>query len=125
MAGFTNGKDVEHEFALELQEHQYGIRSFTTPKVLRGQQHALQVESQLTLLDDVVVQVELDKRGYTMTSTSAAHLATYLNQPFEALTSLLLAISPEFQQAMHKNLQSKLAALARSQGEPSASDPSN
>ncbi|KAJ2649047.1 hypothetical protein IWW40_003458 [Coemansia sp. RSA 1250] len=122
MAGFLNANDVEHEFMMELQAHQYGIKTFTAPRALCDQH--LRVESQLTLLKGEVIGVQLDKRGYVMTSTSAEHLTKYLNQPFETFTGMLVTISSEFQQAMHGNLQAKLAALAHSQGEPSALDPS-
>ncbi|KAJ2583739.1 hypothetical protein IWW49_005211, partial [Coemansia sp. RSA 1797] len=136
MPGFTSADELLNEFATELRQHTYGISSFTQPKVTLS---PLRAESVVTLLDGAAVRVELSGRGYAALAINQANVVpgnqanvvpgnqanVVPSEAFELLTGLLMAVSPEFQRAMHSHLYSKLLALSDSEPapEPSGSDP--
>ncbi|KAJ2659808.1 hypothetical protein IW148_004072 [Coemansia sp. RSA 1199] len=128
MPGFTSADELLNEFVTELRQHTYGINSFTQPIVA---QSPLRAESVVTLLDGAAVRVELSGRGYaalTINQTTVLprnQTVAVPNEAFELLTGLLMAVSPDFQRAMHNHLYLKLLALSDSEPapEPPGSDP--
>ncbi|KAJ2830809.1 hypothetical protein IWW50_000030 [Coemansia erecta] len=115
MPGFTSADELLDEFATELRQHAYGIASYTPPEAFT--QPALRAESRITLLDGAVVGVELSGRGYVVVAAAQS------GQPFELLTGLLMAVSPDFQRAMHEHLCSKLLASIDADDEPAPEEP--
>ncbi|PIA17736.1 hypothetical protein COEREDRAFT_80395 [Coemansia reversa NRRL 1564] len=116
MPNFRTKKGLLEEFSTELRDHAYGIKSYTTPVVFVEQ--PLKAESVVILLSGTKVVVALDTSGYTARSStnsssvvSGTPLDKHAKKPFETLTALLLALSPEFNQAMHNLISSRLLAL--------------
>ncbi|CDH61493.1 hypothetical protein RO3G_08928 [Lichtheimia corymbifera JMRC:FSU:9682] len=73
----------------------------------------------LTLLEGVMIVIEVGDQGYKITSYSPLYstsdtvaatqsVVANLNQPFETMESLLMTISPMFSQRFHELLYQKL-----------------
>ncbi|KAI8144918.1 hypothetical protein BJV82DRAFT_606692 [Fennellomyces sp. T-0311] len=80
----------------------------------------------LTLLEGVMIVVEVNSQGYKITSHSplysgAAALATtqailaHINQPFETMENLLMTVSPMFCQRFQEVLYQKLQSVHQQQ----------
>ncbi|KAJ2006674.1 hypothetical protein H4R26_001223 [Coemansia thaxteri] len=110
------------ELAAELSSHSYGIESYEQPAATadplpKGGGGA---QTTLTLLGGARVAVALSGAGYTVTDIRIApscseELLRFVGEPFETLTALLSALSPEFNGAMHRCLSARLLALAATQ----------
>ncbi|KAI7848407.1 hypothetical protein BDC45DRAFT_523405 [Circinella umbellata] len=87
----------------------------------------------LTLLEGVMIVVEVNNQGYKITSHSplysgASALATtqailaHINQPFETMENLLMTVSPMFCERFQEVLYEKLQSVNQSQIVPSQHD---
>ncbi|CDS11292.1 hypothetical protein LRAMOSA03555 [Lichtheimia ramosa] len=109
---------LDEELDAATREYDYGIVPGSCTVFVRDTANNVG-RLDLTLLEDVLVVIDLTDQGYMVTSCSALSnaglaLATaskaqsHLNKPFETLESLLMAISPLFCQRFQEVLLSKL-----------------
>ncbi|KAJ2520098.1 hypothetical protein GGI11_002379, partial [Coemansia sp. RSA 2049] len=113
------------ELSAELKDHAYGLGSFTEPQPLNSNNNnnsddnsdndghgtasqRIRAGASAVLLEGNQVTIALDASGYTVTSVSSEDRKRFVGATFEGFTGLLSAISPAFNDAMHRQLSEKL-----------------
>ncbi|KAJ2400392.1 hypothetical protein GGI23_002064 [Coemansia sp. RSA 2559] len=104
-ASLTTSDGWVAELRAELKDHEYGLRSFSSPEGGSGPQQA---SAAVELLEGVHVTVVLDAAGYTVADSSDEERRSAVGRTFETLTGLLAAVSAGFNNAMHQSLSAKL-----------------
>ncbi|KAJ1732952.1 hypothetical protein LPJ72_003131 [Coemansia sp. Benny D160-2] len=132
-ASLATAKGLAAEFSAELKDHAYGLGSFTEPQPLNNNSdnnsddnsndngddngdndghgtasQRIQAGASAVLLEGDQVTIALDASGYTVTSVSSEDRNRFVGATFESFTGLLSAISPAFNDAMHRQLSEKL-----------------
>ncbi|OBZ88151.1 hypothetical protein A0J61_03797 [Choanephora cucurbitarum] len=112
------------------REFDYGIVPGSATVFVRDEVNHLG-RLDLTLLEGVMVIVEVTDQGYKVTSCSplshvdsalstAQTVQAHLETPFESMESLLMTISPLFRERFQQELYSKLQSVQQTSSPPSA-----
>ncbi|KAI8996920.1 hypothetical protein BDB01DRAFT_751572 [Pilobolus umbonatus] len=107
------------------KEFDYGIVPGSATIFVRDELHGIG-RLDLTLLEGVMIVLEVTDRGYKVTScsplcniepaVSTAHtVQSHLETPFESMENLLMTISPMFRERFQQALYSKLQSVQNDQ----------
>jgi hypothetical protein len=98
--------DIDSEIQEAIEDVQFGVTSITIKE-----QTAKKMLNIVTL-ESLQVEVAVSERGFEITGN--ANKDASFPAIYESLSSLLMEISPKFEEAFHQKLADKLSALSES-----------